>query len=484
MELNLRTLGATGNGIDDDSPAWRSAMSQLGAGGSLLVPPGVYQMPPFGAAPFCLDGTVDNVTLILEPGAVFKMPAGMPARSVSLLRLNRRRNWKVTGGGAFDGNWGNAVGGVDDHTGINHATQGDPKSHLAMVRGCEHVVFEDIEFRDSYGDHVWVGHGADPSPIPSLGVYLNRCSGDMSARNGFTIGGPCSRIRVTDSHFRNIYAQACDFEPNNAVDDLHFRGSSFGLWWSPHDAANSSVTIDGQLDAHATHVRFDDCTVDGCFLVQRASDVKVRGCRIRTMWGGKSWAPVMIRFNCDRITFEENEVWDSNVTTQAVATQNNQNAHAAAMMVGFYADGPTNYQPRNVSLVRNRIWSERGIHGIRVCGTGGGLVDLDSNVIDLSDRGLGKGGRAIDLYAERPGIRVRAHRNRSRNANGEHLRARFTNAANAMLELDVAGERAIDDQINPTCAAIVRVDSPRYVASLAVTDIVSESSAMAPAVGL
>jgi hypothetical protein len=476
MDLNLRDLGAIGNGIDDDSPAWRAArdLFATAGGGTLRIPAGVYNMARFGTSPWCLDGIGKGVTVEGPPDAVIRMRAGMPAASISLLRLNEQEG-NTFRGITFDGNWGNTVGGVNDHTGINHSTQTDPKSHLVMVRGSRDIVFEDVKFRDSYGDHIWIGHASDPNPAtPSFGVYLNRCTGDMSARNGFTIGGRCERIRVTDSHFHNIYSQACDFEPSHAVYDVHCRGSSFGLWWAPREAANSSVTVDGGVEEvdHAEYVRFDDCTIDGCFLVQRATDVQVRGCRLRTNWGGKSWAPVVIRFNCDRITFENNEVWDSNVSPQATPTQNNANAHAAAMEVDFYASAATNRQPRNVSLICNRIWTQRGVHGIRACGSGadGGVVDLIENRIDLSDVGAGNGGRGIDIFAERPGMRVRTRGNRSRNAVGEHMRVRFATATNQMRELDIADEKGIDDQAVPTLTTNVKIDSPRFAASISVRD--------------
>ena len=45
MQLNIRDFGATGNGVDDDSPEWRAAMASLSMadGGDLCVAPWVYK---------------------------------------------------------------------------------------------------------------------------------------------------------------------------------------------------------------------------------------------------------------------------------------------------------------------------------------------------------------------------------------------------------------------------------------------------------
>lgn len=56
-------------------------------------------------------------------------------------------------------------------------------------------------------------------------------------------------------------------------------------------------------------------------------------------------------------------------------------------------------------------------------GAAGGLVRLEDDLIDLTDTGDGQGGRGIDLWAERPGMRVATRGSRIRNANGAAIRA-------------------------------------------------------------
>ncbi|MGH3777255.1 MAG: glycosyl hydrolase family 28-related protein [Pseudonocardiaceae bacterium] len=468
MQLNIRDFGAKGNGVDDDSTAWREAMASLSAdgGGDLYVPPGVYKMPPFGNASWCCDLTADNVRIIGVPGAsIIRMPAGMPARSVSLIRANLRTRIALIGL-TLDGNWGAVVGTTDDHLGHNHETQEDPKSHALMIRGCTDVTIRDCRFVQTYGDHVWMGHGADPnSSIRSFDVRIEDCRGDVSARNGLTLGGRAARVRIRDSAFSTIYSQALDFEPQTSlVEDVQISGSFFGLWWNPHRSTfNSSVTVDGGTDEslHARYVRIDNCRIEGCLLIQRAKDVHVRGCRIETMWGGVTWSPVHVRFHCDDILFERNTILDNCIPP-------GRYSHDGSIHIQYYGAGVgIDYQPRNIMIAGNTIRTQRGVHGIHVNGTAGGLVRLEGNLIDLTDTGNGQGGRGIDLFAERPGMRVATRGNRIRNANGAAVRARFTSPANTARSILLESDHAWDDQLTHTCTSVVQIDSPQFSDNLA-----------------
>lgn len=443
MELNLNTLGASSDATSSCKTAWDTAMAAfaLAGGGTLVVPTGNYLTPP-STGPFCLDMTADNVTVLMSPGARFVCPVGMPVQVKPILRVNRRKNIIIRGG-TFDGNWGNSEGGVNGQDGINHATQLDPKNHGIQIRGCEQVILEDLQFRQCYGDAVWVGHGADPQPSPeSFGIYVSRVRSDMSARNGISFAGRFQRAVVTDCHWKNVYSCAIDFEADGYMKDAKFIRGTAGKWWFPKSQIAVSVDAGVEYENQAEKIVFEGIDVFGTFLVQRAHDVHVSKCFIYQNWGGVSWAPVYIRFNCDRVTFDQNTIYDANLSPHPEFLTN-QNPHLAAMQVDYYASGTTVRTPQNVTLSRNKVFCAGDQYGARVCGANAQLVE---NQFTLN------GGRAIDILAEKPGMNVRLRGNRSNTT--DHIKARFTVAANAMSVLDISDELSY------------AIDAARFVSSV------------------
>ena len=127
----------------------------------------------------------------------------------------------------------NRVGYVNAATGINHTTQADPKNYMLMIRGADNVLVEDCLFRQAYGDFVWIGGSAtDPNKRPATNIRVFRCSGDMSARNGFTLGGYVDGVTIQDCVMTSIDAQAMDSEPvNSPVRNVKIIDNDFDSWW-------------------------------------------------------------------------------------------------------------------------------------------------------------------------------------------------------------------------------------------------------------
>ena len=108
--LNLKDFGAVGDGVADDGPATRTALAAAVAlGGTLFVPPGVYNLGRDAANPYSVNMPGGNVTVIGVKGqSWFRQPAGMPATPVRMFYIRGCDNVTFSNIG-FDGNWGNVT---------------------------------------------------------------------------------------------------------------------------------------------------------------------------------------------------------------------------------------------------------------------------------------------------------------------------------------------------------------------------------------
>ena len=171
---------------------------------------------------------------------------------------------------------GYKVGYLDAATGINHTTQADPRNHLIQIRGSQNITIEDCVFRQSYGDFIWMGYSSDDDTLNySSNITISRCRGDMSARNGVTIGQKTEDVTVSGCSFINVYATAFDTEPqgnDQAPRDVTIEKTKLGLWWNPNNAGrtvNSSLSISGSQplaqgqENMARNYRVTKCAIAG-----------------------------------------------------------------------------------------------------------------------------------------------------------------------------------------------------------------------------
>ncbi len=103
---------------------------------------------------------------------------------------------------------------VNSATGINHTTQADPKSHALMLRGCARVLIERCEFRNLYGDAVWLGMPFDDDLYqPTTDVRITNCRMDTMARNAISFGAGVERIAIDHNYMANFWTCGVDSEP-------------------------------------------------------------------------------------------------------------------------------------------------------------------------------------------------------------------------------------------------------------------------------
>ncbi len=192
--LNVKNLGATGNGVTLDTPALQKAIDHCAdaGGGTVWFPAGRY-----------LSGTLflrSRVTLHLEAGATLlgsrdlaHYPSAIPVfRSFtdnyterSLLYAERAEQIAIEGRGVIDG----------QGAAFKRGFKGRP--FLLRIIGCRDVFVQGITLRDS---PMWVQHylACDGVRIDGITV-VSKCN---SNNDGIDIDG-CQRVRISHCDLRS-----------------------------------------------------------------------------------------------------------------------------------------------------------------------------------------------------------------------------------------------------------------------------------------
>ena len=373
-KFDVRAYGAKGDGTTDDRAAIMAALKAAAAagGGVVYFPPGTYVAAPAPGQTFSLDLPCNNCTLLGVRGKSWLMhPAGMPKRQIALLRIDDKSNVTIRDLG-FDGNWGNKVGGTDSAAGIHHASQADPKNQLLMLRGAQHVTIEHADFRQAYGDCIWMGFSSHDANAWTRDVKIIDTTCDMAARDGIAIGQATDGVLVDHCKLTNIFAQAFDTEPvNQPVRDVTIQHSYLDTWWDPadpHRAGNSPLSIvGGNEDAgqalYARHYRVLDNVIHGAVMIASAADVVLEGNRILADWPGFSYPTVNVYEGAEDVTIANNDIY--------TRTTYSNHTPSAAVAIHFYAAGKQTWQPSSVRVEHNRIHAHAGDTGILVNGAGG-----------------------------------------------------------------------------------------------------------------
>jgi hypothetical protein len=396
--LDVRVgYGAAGNGIADDRTAITNALNAAAAAvaagsGNVIVffPAGIYHVSRSGSSAWSLD-IPSGVTLCGVRGATWlKHPTGMPNASVAIVRMNERDGIIVRDIG-FDGNWGATVGVTNSQDGINHTPQGDPSNHAVHVRGSSNVVLENIVIRQTYGDGVWVG-GGSTTGAPSTNVHLRNVNIDVSARNGFTMGGHCDGVHLDRCVATNIYSEAFDTEPNTdfrTARNVTAEKCKFKSWWI-RDRTQIPVSIVGSNSAAsqcsaARGFRFSKCETDGQILISSAYDVVIEHCRVVVDTTTAQRAPIYVDHRSEEIVIKENYVYDH------CLQPGDPDQHPGAITVRRYN---TRMRPRNVVVKGNTISVHvAGVAGIAVEGCSGEAGE-SGTATGVSDTSLTDSGKA------------------------------------------------------------------------------------------
>ncbi len=266
---------------------------------------------------------------------------------------------------------GDIVGYFDSNEGLNHETQVDPKNHAVMIRGCHNATIRNCQFRDVYGDMIWIGAASEDVDNWSRNILIENCLGNVGARVGVTLGQPCDGVTVINSRFLNCYQNAFDCEPQGdatPVRNVHLMRSKFGSWWNPNNTArNSNITIsivgasfNGGEENMARGIRITDCDIEGCVNLFLIKDLIFSKNRVICDFPGKSLAPVFVDHFCDDVVIDDNYIYDRSAVPAS-------GYHEASIHVQGYG---THSRPVGVCVSNNKIHA-RGHAGISITSTGG-----------------------------------------------------------------------------------------------------------------
>lgn len=192
----VRTFGAMGDGVTDDTAAFAAAVREVGAsGGVLVVPAGIYRINPLQAV-----ALTSGVHLSLSPGAVLQAIPVVEGQS-AVVTIRNVSDVKVTGGTV-----------VGERTGHRGST--GEWGFGIDVRGSANVTIENVVTRDCWGDGIYVGAGAAGE---SRNVTVRGCTGTGHRRQGLSITALLTGLveRCEFTGIQGTVPQAgIDLEPN------------------------------------------------------------------------------------------------------------------------------------------------------------------------------------------------------------------------------------------------------------------------------
>jgi hypothetical protein len=314
---------------------------------------------------------------------------------------------------------GACVGVLDANTGLDHTTQADPKNHLIMLRGCEDVSIENCTFENAYGDFIWLGFRGDPVEdglLPCRNVRIDGCVGEISARNGITLGQITDGVAVTNCEWRWIFSTAFDVEAQGAnqyVRNVTVEGGFYGLWWNPAGTGrflSQSIAITGAATSAGLHLAdaahtfvVDRVRYEGSLGIWGAKNVKVANCTATVDFDhgadNGSYAPIYIDHIADGFQIINNTIYDRGKYDPDDLTDPEDDQHYAAINVQPYADS---LRPIGGRIIGNTIECRNGRAGIKVAGAGnrvGGTQEYTAATITASTVVVTAAGWATNAHA-------------------------------------------------------------------------------------
>ena len=268
--FDVTDFGATGNGVSNDAPAFRSAVAAADAAAgtnTVFIPAGTYLMDTDGnATPGILEmDDVANVNIV-----------GEGASSVLKYKV---RDWATEAeahlfacdGCAFVSFSDFAVDGSKDAPGF----VGQERMHGIQLRDSHDAIVERVSFTDTKGDGVEVFG----QPGITENVTISDNTFVDNGRSGVGVQGGTRFVDILDNHFEDISDQSIDFEPTGSLTgrpaptDFLIQGNTI-----VHTTTTLAVTIGGQTPTNkAKRIQFlDNIMTDGHLRMRHAEDIVVQ----------------------------------------------------------------------------------------------------------------------------------------------------------------------------------------------------------------
>jgi polygalacturonase len=256
--LSVKTYGAVGDGIHDDTAAFQAAINALpAAGGTVVVPAGTYLIDPLKKV-----NLRSYMLLSMDPNAVLKAKSNSAIRAYILYAYNKTQV-EIAGG--------QLVGDRDTHTYITTSTS--EWNHGIQILASSHVTIRDLRVSKCAGDGVCLGGGATDVVIANIVSTGNR-------RQGLSIT-ESNNIKVFDSEFS--YTKGTS--PECGI-DIEPDGTSIASdIWIENCRLNNNSKYGINVYKRATRVTLNACTVESngsCGVVTvGCSFVTVQNCLVQ-----------------------------------------------------------------------------------------------------------------------------------------------------------------------------------------------------------
>ncbi|WMT42377.1 glycosyl hydrolase family 28-related protein [Paenibacillus sp. D2_2] len=229
--VNIRSFGAKGNGVVDDTIAIQNAINAGNSGGKVVVfPPGVYKVSSghmrnsSNLEWWCIR-IPSEANLHFEPGAKLVLDSNPPSDTRVLVIFNAS-NIIISGSIEIDGSASTVKSAVNDQL------------HGLFISSSQNVWIESVYSHDCYGDNIFVG-GTEEVPSVNIQIGYARC--ETAGRKNFVIHY-VDQLHVNSAVLNNSRGGAPNF---TGSDSLHLEPDEF-------------------KGTRSFYQRFDSVTTTGC----------------------------------------------------------------------------------------------------------------------------------------------------------------------------------------------------------------------------
>lgn len=199
--INVRNMGARGNGTHDDTAAIQAAVNALpSSGGTVYIPAGHYMVN--ASKPITLHS---HTRLQMDADATLEViPNGLSRYQV--IKVARVNNVLITGG--------NLLG---DRT--RHKSSTGEWGYGINILASSHVAVRNVHLSNFWGDGMWIGGIGSGSRLQrSDYVTVNGVVSNYNRRQGLSIG-PSQHVYIVNSTFKNTIGTkpeaGIDIEPGS-----------------------------------------------------------------------------------------------------------------------------------------------------------------------------------------------------------------------------------------------------------------------------
>lgn len=233
--VSVKSYGAVGDGIHDDTAAFQAAVNALpSTGGTVTVPAGTYLIDPTKKV-----NLRSYMLLQMDPAAKLQAKTNSAIRAY-LVYANGKTQVEIAGG--------QLIGDRDTHQYVSGSTS--EWNHGIQILGCTHVTIRDLWVGKCAGDGICTGGNTSDLVIANVVSTGNR-------RQGLSLT-QCNNVKVYDSEFSytNGTSPECgiDIEP-----DLAYTASNI---WIENCRLNNNKKYGINVYKRVSQVTLNACTIE------------------------------------------------------------------------------------------------------------------------------------------------------------------------------------------------------------------------------